>query len=131
MFVGRDMNGMYLNDPNGNMRLVLASDLNQSQFQAFRPGSDSAQIAFMDNGEGTTLVLRDRSNIGRIGMGTLGNGASIIVADKNGRTRTMIEDGGFGFSLITADGDLKWSPDWDKFSPEEKAKMRSLMPKIP
>jgi hypothetical protein len=35
------------------------------------------------------------------------------------------------FSLITADGDLKWSPDWDKFSPEEKAKMKSLMPKIP
>src|SRR5215469_13841806 len=79
MYVGRDMNGTILNDPNGNLRQVLTSDLNQSQFEVFRPGSDSAQIDFRDSGEGTALVLRDRSNVGRIGMGTLGNSASIIL----------------------------------------------------
>jgi hypothetical protein len=131
VFVTRDTNGIILNDPNGNQRQVLNSDLNQSQFEVFKPGSDSAQIAFTDNAGGTGLVLRDRANVGRIGVGVSEKGAVIDLADKNGRTRAMMEDGRIGFAMLTGDGDLKWSPDWDKFSAEEKAKMRSLMPKIP
>lgn len=131
MFVTRDMNAIILDDPNGNLREVLTSDLNQSQFQVFKPGSDSAQVAFTDNAAGTGLILRDRANVGRIGIGLSEKGAIIDLADKNGRTRAMMEDGEIGFATLTRDGDLRWSPDWDKFSPEEKAKMRSLMPKIP
>jgi hypothetical protein len=131
LFVTRNKNALILNDPNGNLRQVLTSDLNQSELQIFRPGSDSAQFEVIDTSEGTGLTFRDRTNAVRAELGLSQKGPVLIMSDADQTPRAIVEGAGLGFATISKNGDLEWSPGWEKFSPEQKAKLRELMPKFP
>ena len=54
--VGSQTNALMLWDHNGNLRQAVSSDLDESAWNVFRPGSEAAQFSFSDNGKGTTLV---------------------------------------------------------------------------
>ena len=129
--VGSEANGLLLFDQNGNVRQALTADLNESAWSVLRPGSDSAQFAVTDNPLGTALSVRDRANVDRITLGISQRGAGIGVADADGATRSFIGDSQLGFITFAKDGTLEWSPDLDKFSPEEQKHLKELIPKLP
>jgi hypothetical protein len=131
IFVSSEMNGVILSDQNGNLRQSSTVKLDQSEFNIYRPGSDSAQFGVLDNGLGTALTFHDRANNDRIDMGVSAKGAALTLAGENGRIRTVVEGGNIGFASYSENGEFNWGVGWDKFSPEEKERMKKLMPKLP
>jgi hypothetical protein len=129
--VGSEMNVLLLFDQKGNIRQVFSAGMNESACNVLRPGSDSAQFAVTDNPQGTALTVRDGANNDRITLGLSPQGAGIVLADANGATRTIMGDSTLGFVVFSKDGALEWSPGWDKFSPDEKKRLRELLPKLP
>jgi hypothetical protein len=132
LLVGETLNGVVLFDQNGNLRQTITTNLDKSEWDMFHPGSDSAQFEAIATGEGTALTVRDRANKPRVEIGTSTKGGSLVSAsDSNGRIRAMMSGGEVGFISYSKDGTLDWSPGWDKFSPEEKEKIKALLPKMP
>jgi hypothetical protein len=127
LVVGSELNGLVLLDQNGNIRQTLTSNMDESAWNLFRPGSDSAQFAVTDNVQGTALTVRDRANNDRVSLGASPKGAAIVLADKDGAPRTIMADSHLGFVTFSKEGELEWSPGWDKMSPEEQKKIRALM----
>jgi hypothetical protein len=131
MAVMAEANGILLSDPNGNIRQGFTSDLNQSDWSIFRPGSDSAQFTVTDNAEGTGLGIRDRANRDRVSLGVSPQGGSgLKLDDANGTTRALVFGNDAGFALISSKGTLEWSPSWEKLTPDEKEQLKSLVPKF-
>jgi hypothetical protein len=129
--VGSGMNALALFDQNGNMRQVISSNLDDSAWNVFRPGSDTAQFQVVDSNQGTIMSIRDKGNNPRVEVGYSANGSVLNMSDSNGAIRTSVSGGNLGFASFAEDGSLAWAPGWDKFSPEEQEKMRALMPKAP
>ena len=131
IFVSSEMNGVILSDQNGNLRQSLTTDLDKSELNIYRPGSDSAQFAVLDGPLGAALTIRDRANNDRINLSVSPKGSALTLSDENGAIRAAVTGEALGFVAYSTKGDLDWAPGWDKFSPEEKAKMKKLMPKLP
>jgi hypothetical protein len=131
LFVAQEGNGLIVSDQNGNIRQALTADLSQSNFSIFHPGSDSAQFELTDNAQGTAEVIRDRANVQRVELGTSDKGSALALSDNNGTMRTVLSGSEEGIVTFAPDGSLKWSPTWDKFSPQEKEQLKGLLPKSP
>jgi hypothetical protein len=123
------LNGLLISDQSGYARQTLTSDRNQSTWGIFHPGSKLAQIEITDKLEGTEIVLRDRSDVQRVELAVTDKGPGLALSDANGAMRTVLAEG-FIASFL-ADGSIKWSPEWERLSPEEKQKMKGLLPKMP
>jgi hypothetical protein len=130
IFVSGATNGVMLSDQNGNVRQSFTSDLNGSEWNIFRPESRSAQFNVIDNSEGTAVTVRDKANVNRVQFGVSSKGVALTLSDADGGVRSALSDSGEGISSFTKDGSILWTPGWDKFSPEEKAKIQKLVPKM-
>ena len=131
LVISDTINGVVLFDQNGNLRQTTTTNLEQSEWNIFHPGSDVAQFEVIDTGQGTALTVHDRANKPRVELGVSPKGSALSVSDSNGRTRAMMSGGEIGFVSYSQDGTLEWSPGWDKFSPEQKEKIKALLPKMP
>jgi hypothetical protein len=131
IFVAPEANGIFLDDANGNIRQSFTSDLSRSDWNIFRPGSDTPQFGMTDNEQGTALTFHDRANGERISLGVSAKGSGLTLSDENAQIKAAVTGTELGFASFSGDGELQWAPGWDKFSPEEKAKMKQLMPKLP
>ena len=120
LLVSDQVNGLIIMDQNGNVRQSITTKMDGSNLSVFHPGSDSAQFEIVDSGPGTAITLRDRTNGDRVSMGISDKGAAVTLDDKNGAARAVMSDGGLSFVSFSKDGDIAWSPGWDKFSPEEQ-----------
>src|SRR6266436_7422644 len=121
IFVAPEANGIFLDDSNGNIRQSFTSDLSRSDWNIFRPGSDTPQFGITDNEQGTGLTSRDRANGERISMGVSAKGSGLTLSDENGQIKAAVTGTELGFASFSGNGELQWAPGWDKFSPEEKA----------
>jgi hypothetical protein len=124
-------NGILLFDQKGNGRQTFMANLDESNWAVLRPGSDSAQVEMFDRAQGTGFAIRDRANNPRVELGWSANGSALNLSDSNGMVRAAMSGGELGFVSFSKDGALDWSPSWDKFSPEEQKRLRSLLPKLP
>jgi hypothetical protein len=124
------MNGVLLFDQNGNMRQTITTSLDQSEWNIFHPGSDSAQFEVIDNGDGTALSFRNRANHPQVGLGVSPKGSILMMSDSNGGIRSIVSGDEIGFASFSNKGILEWSPGFDKFSPEEKKQIKDLLPKF-
>jgi hypothetical protein len=131
LVVSAGLNGVLLCDQNGNVRQTITTNLEQSEWDIFHPGSDSAQFGVIDNGEGTALSFRNRANNPQVELGISSKGSALNLSDSNGGIRAMISGGEIGFASFTKDGSLEWAPGLNQFSPEEKKKIKALVPKLP
>lgn len=131
LLVSDQMNGLLILDQNGNLRQSFTSKIDESDWSIYRPGSDSAQFGVTDNVQGTALTVRDRTNSERVSLGVSDKGAAVTLADTEGANRVIMTDGELSLATFSKEGDLKWTPGWDRFSPEEQNQMRRLMRKIP
>jgi|SRR2546421_7799607 len=131
LVVSAGLNAVILYDQNGNLRQTITTNLDQSEWNIFHPGSESAQFGIIDNGEGTALSFRNRANNPQVELGVSSKGSSLNLSDSNGGIRAVISGGEIGFASFTKDGNLEWSPRLDQFSPEEKKKIKALVPKLP
>jgi hypothetical protein len=131
LVVSDTINGIVLFDQNGNLRQTITTNLDQSELNMFHPGSDAAQFGVIETGQGTSLTVRDRTNKPRVELGVSPKGSALNLSDSNGRMRAVMSGGEIGFVSFSQDGTLEWSPGWDKFSPEEKEKIKALLPKMP
>jgi hypothetical protein len=129
IFVSSEMNGVILSDQNGNLRQSLTTDLDKSELNIYRPGSDAAQFEVIDSPLGAALTFRDRANNDRVNLGVSPKGSALTLADESGAIRAAVTGGPLGFVSYSKSGELDWAPGWDKFSPEEKAKMKQFMRK--
>ncbi len=120
LLVSDQVNGLIIMDQNGNVRQSISSKVDESSWSIFHPGSDSAQFEVVDNGLGTALTVRDRTNGDRVSLGISNKGAAVTLIDKDGANRAVVTDGNLTFASFSKDGDIAWSPGWDKFSPEEQ-----------
>lgn len=120
LLVSDQVNGLIVMDQNGNVRQSITSKMDGSNLSVYHPGSDSAQFEVVDSGLGTAITFRDRTNGDRVSMGISDKGAAVTLNDKNGAARAVMSDGGLSFVSFSKDGDIAWSPGWDKFSPEEQ-----------
>lgn len=131
LVVSAGLNALILCDQNGNLRQTITTNLDQSEWNIFHPGSDSAQFGVIDNGEGTALSFRNRANNPQVELGVSSKGSSLNLSDSNGGIRAVMSGGEIGFASFTKDGKLEWSQGLDQFSPEEKKKIKALIPKLP
>lgn len=131
LVVGSELNALLLFDPNGNIRQSFTSNLSDSGWNIFRPGSDAAQFEVFDRPQGTGMSVRDRANNPRVELGWSGKGSALNLSDSRGAVRAAMSGEDLGFVSFSEDGTLKWAPGWDKFSPEEQEKMKAMMPKSP
>lgn len=123
------VNGLLISDQTGYGRQVFTSDKNQTTWSIFHPGSKLAQIEITDKLPGAEIIVRDRSDIQRIELGVADKGPGLALSDANGTMRTVLSEGVIASFL--QDGTIKWSPEWERLSPEEKQKLKTLLPKIP
>jgi len=125
------MNGVLLFDQNGNIRQTITTNLDQSEWNIYHPGSDSAQFEVIDNAQGTALSFRNRANNPQVELGVSPKGSALNMSDSNGNIRAAMSASGVGFASFTKDGNLEWSSGLDQFSPEEKKQIKALIPKLP
>jgi hypothetical protein len=117
-------------DQNGNIRQTITTNLDQSEWNIYHPGSDAAQFAVIDNGDGTALTFRNRANNPQVGLGVSPKGSILMTSDSNGGIRSMVSGDEIGLASFSSKGVLEWSPGFDKFSPEEKKQIKDLLPKF-
>ena len=123
------MNGLIISDQNGLGRQTFTSDKTQSTWGIFHPGSKLAQIEITDKLAGAEIVVRDRSDVQRMELAVTDKGPGLAVSDANGTMRTVLSDG--MIASFSEDGKINWSPEWERLSPEEKQKLKNLLPKMP
>ncbi len=123
------VNGLLISDQNGYGRQMFTSDKNQTTWGIFHPGSKVAQVEITDKLAGTELVVRDRTDVQRVELGVTDKGPGLALSDANGTMRTALSDG--EIASFSEDGKVNWSPEWERLSPEEKQKVKSLLPKMP
>jgi hypothetical protein len=123
------VNVLLISDQNGFGRQMFTSDRNQTTWGIFHPGSKLAQIEITDKLEGAEVVVRDRSDVQRVELAVTDKGPGLALSDANGTMRTVLSEGMVASFL--EDGTIKWSPEWEKLSPEEKQKVKTLLPKMP
>ena len=80
---------------------------------------------------GTAAAIRDRANVQRVELGVSQKGSALALSDGNGMVRTALAGDEEGIITFAKDGNLQWSPTWDKFSPKEKEQLKGLLPKSP
>jgi hypothetical protein len=131
MFSGGGMNAVVLHDQNGNIRQSITSNLEASNWSMYRPGSDSAQIEIGDNAQGTALTIRNRANNPQVELGISPKGSALMLSDEKGSVRTMIAGEEVGLATYAQDGRFVWSPGLENFTPEERARIKALIPKLP
>jgi hypothetical protein len=123
------VNGLMISDQNGYGRQIFTSDTSQTTWGIFHPGSKPAQIEITDKLAGAEIVVRDRSDVQRVELGVTDKGPSLALSDDSGTMRTVLSDG--QIASFSRDGNISWSPEWERLSPEEKQKMKNLLPKTP
>lgn len=131
VMVGSETNGVMLWDRNGNLRQVLSSDLDESAWNIFEPGSDKPQISFTDNQQGAALVVRDKTNHDRVSLGFSAQGSALMLGDEEGVTRSAVTADGLGFTTFSADGSLEWSPTLAQMTPDQQKRLKGILPKLP
>jgi hypothetical protein len=77
------------------------------------------------------VVVRDRGNAQRVELGASDKGSALMLSDSDGTVRTVLTENGDGIATFSGDGTLHWSPAWDKLSPQEKERLKGLLPKSP
>ena len=123
------VNGLLISDQNGVGRQIFTSDENQTTWGIFRPGSKLAQIEITDKLAGVEVVVRDRSDVQRVELGVTDKGPGLALSDAKGTMRAVLSDG--EIASFSEDGKMNWSPEWERLSPEEKQKLKNLLPKMP
>ncbi len=123
------VNGLLISDQNGYGRQIFTSDTNQTTWGIFHPGSKVAQIEITDKLAGTEIVVRDRSDVQRVELGVTDKGPALALSDGKGTMRTVLSDG--QIATFLEDGNVSWSPEWERVSPAEKQKLKNLLPKPP
>lgn len=117
-------NGFFLADRNGNLRQTVTANLTETNWSILRPGSAKAQFEIADNAQGTGVVIRDRANMPRVELGASEKGPMVMLSDNNATARTVLMEGGDGIMTFTNEGDVQWSPTWDKLTPKERSNSR-------
>ncbi len=131
LVVSPALNAILLSDQNGNVRQTVTSDLNESHWSVFHPGSDTSQFEVVDNAQGTALSFHDKANNPQVELGVSTKGSALIMSDSQGAIRASMTGQGIGFALFANDGKFQWAPGLDNFSPEEREKIKALVPKLP
>jgi len=123
------VNGLIISDQDGYGRQMFTSDKNQSTWGMFHPGSKLAQLEIADKLAGTEIVVRDRSDVQRVELGVTDKGPGLALSDSKSTMRMVLSDG--EIASFSEDGNISWSPEWERLRPEEKQKLKGLLPKIP
>jgi hypothetical protein len=128
---GNTFNGLILCDQDGNVRQSMTTNLTESHWSIFHPGSESPQFEVVDAAQGTVLSFRNRANNPQIEVGVSQSRGAMSMSDSNGRIKTVISGDEIGFASFSKDGTIAWSPGFDKLSPEDQRKVKASGTKMP